>query len=279
MTTCLQKSATGELTERTDANRGVLDAAQGGRRYDLRRYKPSAALAPFVEQYWLIEWDFADTGYTVEILPLPRVNIAFIPDREWLAGVITEKYAYDLEGRGVMLGMQFRVGGFRPFLGRPVSTITDRILRVGDIFPAATDAFRRAMLDGSDSEIIADGEALLGDRPLVPDPNIDLVNDIVDAVAADRSLLRVGEVADRFGLSERTLQGLFSNYVGIGLKWVIRRYRIVEAVERIEAGTEASWTDLAYDLGYADQAHFTNDFTRIVGRPPTDHARLVGALA
>lgn len=276
MTTCLQKAESGDLSELTGRNPGVLDAGHGGQSYDLRRYQPSARLAPFVELYWVVEWDLGSKAYTVEVLPLPRVNIAFIADREWLAGVITEKYTYDLHGRGIMLGMQFRAGGFRPFLGRPLSTITGQILPVADIFPNATADFRRAMLEGSDPEIIADGEALIGaHHPLVPDPNIDLVNRIVDAIAADRMLSRVRDISDRFGLSERTLQTLFANYVGVGVKWIIRRYRIVEAVDRVEAGGEQGWAALAYDLGYADHAHFTNDFTKIVGRPPTDHARLV----
>ena len=49
----------------------------------------------------------------------------------------------------------------------------------------------------------------------------------------------------------------------------------MEAAEIAESGTAQNWTAIAHQLGYADQAHFTNDFTRIVGRPPTDHARHV----
>jgi AraC-like DNA-binding protein len=32
-------------------------------------------------------------------------------------------------------------------------------------------------------------------------------------------------------------------------------------------------TNLAQDLGYADQAHFTRDFKAIVGRSPSDYRR------
>ena len=44
----------------------------------------------------------------------------------------------------------------------------------------------------------------------------------------------------------------------------------MEAAELAKSGTAQNWTAVAQQLGYADQAHFTNDFTKIVGRPPTE---------
>ena len=106
-----------------------------------------------------------------------------------------------------------------------------------------------------------------------PDPNVELINDIIALVRDNRELTSVATIAARFDRPERTLQHLFSTYVGVGLKWIIRRYRIMEAAERVEAGDQ-SWTAIAYELGYSDHAHFTNDFTRLVGRAPSEHARL-----
>jgi AraC-like DNA-binding protein len=85
----------------------------------------------------------------------------------------------------------------------------------------------------------------------------------------------VGVIAKRFGMPERTLQHLFKTHVGVGLKWIIRRYRLMEAAELAESGSDQNWTAIAHQLGYADQAHFTNDFTKLVGRAPSDHARRV----
>jgi methylphosphotriester-DNA--protein-cysteine methyltransferase len=75
--------------------------------------------------------------------------------------------------------------------------------------------------------------------------------------------------------SPRSLQRVFRTYVGVGPKWIIRLYRIKEAAARIEDGNVTTWADLALRLGYADQAHFVDDFRRIIGRPP---ARYAGAI-
>ena len=277
MPTRLQKTAKTELTEKPGPHRGVLDLAHAEQNFALRRYYPSSRLVPFIEHFWIIHWDLRGRpDYTAEVLPHPAVNLAFTRERGWITGVTTAKYTYDLTGAGDVLGIQFRPGAFRAFFGRDVHEITDRTLPATDLFPAADDAFRLRLLDrATDSEIFADGEALLSAHRPAPDPGVDLIGRIIAAVRDDRELASVAVVASRFGMKQRTLQHLFKTHVGVGLKWIIRRYRLMEAAEIAESGTAQNWTAIAHELGYSDQAHFTNDFTRIVGRPPTDHARHV----
>ena len=71
----------------------------------------------------------------------------------------------------------------------------------------------------------------------------------------------------------RGLQRLFAEYVGIGPKWVIRRYRLHEVTARMAAGRAIDWAALAADLGYADQGHFIRDFKTMFGEPPTWYAQ------
>lgn len=273
----LQESAKAtDPVEKPGPHRGVLDLAHAEQNFALRRYYPSPELARFIEHFWIIHWDLRGRpDYTAEVLPHPAVNIAFTRERGWITGVTTAKYTYHLEGAGDVLGIQFRPGAFRNYLGRSVASITDTTLPATDIFPAAGDDFRAQLLARStDAEIVAEGEALLGTGLPTPDPNVELINEIIALVRDDRELTSVAKIATMFDRPERTLQHLFSTYVGVGLKWIIRRYRIMEAAERVEAGEE-SWTTLAHDLGYSDHSHFTNDFTKLVGRAPSDHARLV----
>ena len=276
MTRRLQKTANDQLVEKESSYRGILDVAHAAQNFELHRYYPSAHLARHIEHYWIVRWDLRDRApYTAEVLPHPAVNLTFTRDRGWITGVTTGKYTYDLTGEGVVLGVQFKPGAFRAFFDRAVSTITDETLPATDVFPLAGDDFREALLAGSSNQqIVADGETILGEAPPL-DPNIDLINHIIDYGRDDRTLLQVGAIARRFAIAERTLQHLFSNYVGVGLKWVIRRYRLMDAAELADHDGTRNWTEIAHELGYSDQAHFTNDFTKIVGRPPTDYARHV----
>jgi len=41
----------------------------------------------------------------------------------------------------------------------------------------------------------------------------------------------------------------------------------------IEDGGEVDWAALAIELGFADQSHFTNAFTALVGSPPGEYTK------
>ncbi len=74
-------------------------------------------------------------------------------------------------------------------------------------------------------------------------------------------------------MAKRTLERLFSRYVGISPSWVIRRYRLYEAADRLDRSEIVDWPRLAADLGYYDQAHFIKDFKKMIGVSPGEYVR------
>ncbi|WP_339329315.1 helix-turn-helix domain-containing protein [Cohnella caldifontis] len=71
---------------------------------------------------------------------------------------------------------------------------------------------------------------------------------------------------------------MFSRYVGVSPKWVIRRFRLQEAAELIDKDGASDWAALSAKLGYYDQAHFIKDFKAVTGRSPEAYAREAGQL-
>ena len=96
--------------------------------------------------------------------------------------------------------------------------------------------------------------------------------ELVARITGDPALRRVDQLAAASGMSARSLQRLFADYVGVSPKWVMLRARLHEAAERADGGEVVDWAGLAADLGYADQAHLTRDFTATIGIPPTHYA-------
>ena len=231
----------------------------------------------------MLAWDL-DEPHRQRVLTHPAVHMTFTtyaagPGRARIAGVVRGEFTEEISGRGRVVGVRFRPGGFRPFLGAPVATITDRFPAVTEVFGAEGLAVAEQIFTAPDA---ADAVTLIEDflvaRAPEPDPVVDEVAGMVARIAADPSLLRVDELTRVLGVPARRLQRLFHEYVGAGPKWVIRRYRMHEAAERAAGSAEATdinWAGLAADLGYADQAHFTRDFTATVGRPPGQYARIV----
>lgn len=228
------------------------------------RAEPAAALAPYVAHYWAVSWDLrGQPPYRQKIVPYPQVHLSFLNGGALVRGVARGFVVRTLEGQGRVFGVAFRPGCFRPLLGGPVSAITDRTLPAAAIFDGA------ALPDAATKDTV---DAFLLAHLPEPDPATETAAGLVERIAGTPDLTRVDVLAAAAGLSVRGLQRLFSEYVGVAPKWVIRRYRLHEITERLAAGGDVDWAGLAADLGYADQAHLTRDFTRLVGEPPTTYA-------
>ncbi|MFW3474275.1 AraC family transcriptional regulator [Streptomyces microflavus] len=259
--------------------RGIVDAPDLFTRVRFRRREPAPALRPYLEHYWLIDWDL-DQPYAAHVVPHPSVNLvlqryeAGESARERagyaeVAGIGLGLFTQKLTGRGRVCGVQFRPGGFRPFAPEhALSDLTGRRIDAAEVLRTPPPVGAVLDPDDEDARVRALDACLLALEPR-PDPQAMLAMELVDRVRTDRSVRRVGQLARSAGLSPRTLQRLFSAYVGVGPKWVILRYRIHEALERAESEPAVDWARLAADLGYSDQAHLVRDFTATVGVPPT----------
>lgn len=256
-----------------DKPRGVLHAPAAQPGIGHWRYWPSADLAPFVEHYWTVEWDLAGPLLR-ETLPHPAVHLLLELDQAQLAGPATRRFTRVLQGQGRVFSVKFRPGGFKAFTAEPVATLADRVVPLPALFGAEVeDLGRRALAQRDHQAVIAVLEAFLRQRCPLPDPAIDLAGRIAERTATDRSITRVDHLAAAFGLKLRRLQRLFSEYVGVSPKWMIQRYRLHEAAERLALDAAVDCAELALQLGYADQAHFIRDFKQLVGRSPAEYAR------
>ena len=254
--------------------RGILNPRGGDGHFSLSRHEPALDLAPFVERHWIVHWDLTGRPpFAQATLPYPCVNLVFGTHRPGLHGPATRRFVAMLEGEGWVVGTKFRPGGFRPFFDAPIATIADRDLAVAEAFGDAGAELERAVHAApGDAERVALVETFLRARRPAPDPDAERAARIVALVEADPSTVRVDALAARAGLGVRALQRLFLSHVGLSPKWVIRRFRMHEAAERVASGASADWSRLAQDLGYCDQSHFIRDFRAQVGKTPTAYA-------
>ena len=243
--------------------------------WSLHRFDPGPRLAPYTVWHWIVVWDLRGREpHHQATLPHPSAHLVVEEGGAWLYGPLRERFERTLAGRGRAVGLRFRPGGLRPLLQAPVSSIRDRRLPAATLPGLDGDALTRAVEAAHDLEdAVAAMEAALEPLlPAEPDPEIALADRAVSLLEQDRELTRVSELADRLGLSVRSLQRLFADHVGLGPSWVIRRYRLHEAAAQATAGGDVDWARLAISLGYYDQAHLVRDFTATVGTAPARYA-------
>jgi len=256
---------------------GVLRHSPPPGSYRHTRYAPPDELSGWVEHFWLEAWQFRDSAsQTREMLPYPSVHLVFAPGRSRIYGIQLGRFVRELKDNGRILGIKFRPGAFYPFLRKPVCSIANGSILAAQVFSnvANTEA---AVLGCRDDRGMVEMAAQFLAANLPPrDPNVETARSAVEVIAKDRNMTRVQELAAQVGATERTVQRLFRRYVGASPRWVIKRYRVYEALEQLTDGRPADLANLAQNLGYFDQAHFINDFKKLVGRAPTEYADLSG---
>lgn len=252
--------------------RGRLDPRGFNRHVDFRTVAPMDRLKPFLEHFWIIRWDVAEGTYrSAEVMHRPYVDVFCALDRSGVQGTFRGKRIYPASGTGRIVGARFRPGAFHAFWNGEVSNLQDQILPLDQVFDGFDQARVAQMLDGDDEEAIAALAALLLSGSPQPDESIELINAIIVRIEADEMLTTVSAVAEAFGRSERWVQQLFRDYIGIGLKWFLQRRRLLAAAEAIRSSQAPDWIGIAYDLGYSSQQHFITDFRQVLGETPLQY--------
>ena len=269
-------NANGWLTSEVGSPRGILNPPPVAGEFHVWHRKPAPQLSSLIEYYWIVAWDLRNRApHKQTTLPQPNVHVVFERNKSHVFGVVTGKFSRCLAGRARIFGIRFAPGKFRSFLGEPVSRLTNRTKLVREIFGDKVTRLEEILVsEAPEDDLVTTADSFFRSRIPEPDANGDLAKELVRLTLYQRDLLTVDNLVYRSGIGKRSLQRLFSEYVGVSPKWVIRRYRLHEAVERFRSGEPLNCAQVALDLGYFDQAHLINDFKSILGYTPTEFQRM-----
>ena len=257
--------------------RGMLRRTLPSGKLRHSRRRPASDLLPWIAHYWMIHWDLRGCDpYVAENLPHPNIHLVFEDGSALILGVQTRKFSRVIEGQGRVFGVKFRPGEFRPFYDAPISTLANRRVPATRAFGKDLNALAQvALSDGKENEKVEAANAFFHAHMPKHDPSAALAGRLVDRILREPEIKTVDDLARRAGMGQRSLQRLFSEYVGASPKWVIRRYRLHELIEQFNYGVKLDWAQFALDLGYFDQAHLINDFKSMVGFSPVEYQKLI----
>lgn len=266
----LQKSAGTEPN--APPPKELLHPKETAKLYSFRTYEPAEALRPFVSQYWIMRWDLTDQKpYIAEVIPSAYTNLTFMPEGARVTGVTTGRYTYELKGAGAIVGAMFKPGGLHAFYGKSVYGLTDTHVAAAEIFSQADATYNTRMLAATDTSATKAFDKLLCAYAPTVDANFRIVSGVLRHIESLHQP-SVQDAVSYAGLSKRRIEEVFREYVGVGVKWVILRTRLIKAVQFASCTEKPRWTSVAHELGYTDQSHFINDFKRTIGKTPRQYA-------
>lgn len=252
-----------------------------------QRYQPCALLQPYVSCYWQIFRPAGAESQSTEFMhPEGGTGIVFnfgapMHLDGWqhraqclITGPTKQSTKLELSGRVDALGIRFWPGAGRAFLKSPLSELLGQHLTPGDLSLALLSdelAERLALLPTAPERI-----ALLETRLLqylaanesqvqAAEPRMQYA---LRWIAAQKGQGEIRNLLTEMDISQRQLERLFQQNVGMSPKNYSILQRTGFARELLKHDTAAPLTDIGYQAGFYDQAHFIREFKHVIGITP-----------
>src|SRR4030095_3083200 len=252
-----------------------------------QEFIPHAVLQDYVKRFWILEKEYTAEDSVEEVLPDACIELILNFGSSYvqvdgtkrlelskfcLIGLQRKALIFEASGVVKIVAARFFAWGALPFLKREV--------RPGNTM--------RVELDGAMNHLVAKIAAKVCAKEYqeaVEELEEFLIGQRLDAlfepqqIQAAAKLLyrtkgqhRIAELADYCQLSVRQLQRQFDEATGVSPKSLARSIRFEEIRSRLMFEADANLTDLAYEFGYADQAHFIHDFKTFTNKTPSEFA-------
>lgn len=251
---------------------------------------PAFPLNLFIESFIYYK-DFNPVHSVDRFLPDGNINIVFdltdypkyIYDNEtlkeiqacrnvWFSG-IRNKYITIPSGKdSEMFIINFHKGKAHPFVQIPLSELTDCVVDGELVLTNEIMNLREMLLYAQNVNqkfIIAESFLLKHFRKNLSQ---NLMIDFAVAKIVDMpGKIAMKKISEEIGYSQKYFIKIFKEKVGLSPKEFLKIIRFQKAINEIEMRKTISWTSIAFDCGFYDQAHFIHDFKHFSGFTPQEY--------
>lgn len=235
-------------------------------------FEPATELSDVVNSYWAFSVpEDAPMPYDHRVVPDGTISIAYIRSRyfETIAyvGPRTEAHNPPTRPGDSIWGIRFQPGVIKGLFGVSPAALRDQVGDARAVFTGFAGPLFERLKTVTGPEAAAgvfDEQVLEVMKSVVfkPDP---LARDIRKVGETEET---VSAIAAAAGLSERQFRRRFIDLVGLTPKEFARIRRLRRSAMKL-LDASFGWADIAAETGYADQAHLSRDYARMLGVTPT----------
>ncbi len=247
---------------------------------------PSPFLADFVKCFWALEYENAQPTDPEPVIPDGCIEIIFnFSDRFrrfhpngkietqascLIAGQMHSGILLGPSGNVDLFGIRFHPAGAFRFMRFEMKELSDRIDPLESVLGSSVALVEEHLALQSDFHgRVAIAEAYLaGLMRSVTVNTSPYVDHALAVIASAQGNASIRDIAKKVGISERSLERLFSRYVGTTPKAYSRIVRFQSVLREIEGAESPDILDTALAFGYYDQSHLINDFNQFSGSSP-----------
>ncbi len=187
----------------------------------------------------------------------------------FISGHMTKFQDLSLVNNTSLLGVRFRVESFAALSPIPLSEFKDKRVDLMDL-NWNPDVVQLLNETNNIDHRLSIVEKYICEKL---NKNITKGDELISAIAATIRNLKgkivVKEIAQAYLISIRQLERRFKNYMGLTIKEFTNIIRFIHTSKEISMSKQKSLMQLAFDGGYYDHAHMTNNFMQIAGVNPS----------
>ena len=253
-----------------------------------REYQPSAALAPYIDCYWMHQRtdvsEFSEhlivPDGTVELIISPvaierqyQANGPFHTLKSHIAGLKTQPQRVRLKHPYTLYGIRIKPSGLAMFTAVPVAQTIDSALQPEMLFGPRFNTLEQRLFNAPDdaTRVLLMEQFLLARLPESERKHDVVLSVALDAMRQSGGNARLDSIAQKLRVSCKTVERRFINTLGIPPKRYFRLYRFVNALKGYHDHRPEKLSDIAYEHGYFDQMHFVREVRAFTGCAPREY--------
>ncbi len=259
---------------------------------DFQIIKPSGILANYIKHYWMIE-TFANDGKVKErVIPTGNIDLVFHyangllvqkPDGTdyqqaslLISGQSSSYVDVSSNGKIGMICVVFYPHTAGLFFDFPLKIIENKAINLRDLLKDKINILedKISLANNLQSRIEAIENFLFKRLKINANKPLDVVFGAVQIINQHRGQINSAELANKLGISKKQLERKFATQIGKSPKKFIKIVRFQSVLDSAKNMTEEKLSNLAYDNGYFDQAHFIHDFKVYTGYTPKEFFKL-----
>lgn len=171
--------------------------------------------------------------------------------------------------------VSFQPSGFHRLFSLSMTELTDRVYEASELMGGEVCLLHERLYQSASlNEMARLTESFLLKRLATVQP-FHAVQLASTGILDHHGRVRLDDLVQKAGLSQRQFERKFIEQVGMGPKLYCRVSRLNNAIRLKEERPDHTWTDITYLAGYFDQMHLIKDFKLLAGATPSEFFRLI----
>ena len=251
--------------------------------------KPNKELTPYIQYYWVMEKSSLENDVCERVIPTGTIDLmfhykntfkakrsddtTFTQEKAFVSGMSNSYADVTTNGETELICITFKPYGAYRFFNFPMNEIENQNISLENIFGSKTNAFYDRLCEShSLKEKVGLIEEFLfaNQRETIASDTL-LIKSGIDLIYNSQGQINSKLLSEKLYVSPKKLERKFSAMIGKTPKQFSKIVRFQNIINSLASAKGRKFTQMAYENGYFDQAHFIKDFKSFSGLTPKEY--------